>query len=231
MKAIIFDFDGTLTDKNGNVWKDIWKNLGYDTGKESYYSELYLNFIKKEISHQQWCDLTCEAFAKQNLDKRLLNQISDKHKLICGAEQVFKSLKEAGVSLHIVSGCIDYVIERILGENSKYFDSINANNFSFDDKDRLVKIKGTKFDFDGKAKFINEYIEKTNIMPNQICFVGNSDNDEWAYLSGCKTLCVNPDNTSGDNSTVWHRAINTDNLTQILPEIEQMDELNLSMLN
>ena len=31
MKAVIFDFDGTLTEKKGNLWKRIWKELDWDT--------------------------------------------------------------------------------------------------------------------------------------------------------------------------------------------------------
>ena len=34
MKAVIFDFDGTLTERRGNLWKRIWKELGHDIGPE-----------------------------------------------------------------------------------------------------------------------------------------------------------------------------------------------------
>ena len=62
MKAVVFDFDGTLTYKSRNVWKAIWQDLGYDISKESYFAQIYMAFIRKEISHQKWCYLTCEKF-------------------------------------------------------------------------------------------------------------------------------------------------------------------------
>ena len=39
MKAVFFDFDGTLTCKSPNIWKSIWEELGYDTGAGSEYKK------------------------------------------------------------------------------------------------------------------------------------------------------------------------------------------------
>ena len=58
-----------------------------------------------------------------------------------------------------------------------------------------------------------------------IYFIGNSDNDEWAYTTGCKTICINPDKTDGNNVKVWHKTIDKlENLTQILPLITNKEE-------
>ena len=76
-KAIVFDFDGTLTKKNQNIWKMLWETCGYPTDKTSLYAKLYVSHvIKKEITRKQWFDLTCEAFKKKNLDfKDFLNSL------------------------------------------------------------------------------------------------------------------------------------------------------------
>ena len=50
---------------------------------------------------------------------------------------------------------------------------------------------------------------KTNTKPEEIIFVGNGDNDEWAYKSGCKTICINPVNTDSKNRTIWHSEISS----------------------
>lgn len=221
MKTIIFDFDGTLTYKSPNIWKSIWQTLGYDISSNSYFSYLFKQFITKKISHQEWCDLTCEEFTKQNMNEKILYNLSKQIKLINGANETFSFLKQNNFSLHIVSGNIKQVIQNVLGDNIKYFDSINANNLIFDNKSQLIKINGTNYDFKGKADFIEEYKKKTQTSAKDIIFVGNGGNDEWAYLSGCKTICINPDDTDATNKTMWHKVIyNISNLKDILKEID-----------
>lgn len=221
MKAVFFDFDGTLTYKSPNIWKEIWKSCGYDTSKESYFAQLFKRFMRNEISHQQWCDLTCAEFIKAGFNKNILNQLADNIVTIDGFEETLLNLKQKNVSLYIVSGNLVPVIKRVLGQNVKYFDSIKGNEMLFDENGRLTYIKGTNYDFEGKARFINEYKEKTGISANELIFVGNGDNDEWAHLAGCKTICINPDNTDSADSTKWHKVIeNVTNLTQLLPAFD-----------
>ncbi len=220
MKAVFFDFDGTLTTKSPNIWKAIWRTCGYETTKDSYFTELFTKFIKGQISHQKWCDLTCEKFKDKKFDIYKLKDISKQINLIDGLEYFLKELKSQGYSLHIISGNIKQVIHMVLGNNVKYFDSINANKFEFNEKGNLKKIHGTNYDFEGKAKFIDEYKLKTNSRAEDLYFVGNSDNDEWAYKSGCKTICINPENTDINNSNVWHKVRkNVTNINEILPDI------------
>ena len=223
MPAIMFDFDGTLTYKSPNIWKRLWQDLGYNTGTGSYFSCLFIQFMLGKINHKEWCDLSCEEFMKAGLSKKEIRNITKEIKLIDGAEETFKSLKAAGISLHIVSGNFEDVVLEVLGDNAKYFDSINCNKFVYDKDGKVTGIIDTKYDFSGKADFINEYKEKNNISASNICFVGNGDNDEWAYKSGCKTICINPEGTDHTDTTKWNRAIpHCTNLTQILPEVRHL---------
>lgn len=226
MKAVFFDFDGTLTYKSPNIWRKIWNACGYDTSKDSYYAKLYRMFISKQITHQEWCDLTCAEFKKANFKQSLLSDLSSDIKLIEGLEETLEALKSSGYSLHVVSGNIVPVIQVVLGENVKYFDSINANNVYFDENGTINYIKGTNYDFEGKAKFINEFKTLTNSDSGDLTFVGNSSNDEWAHQSGCRTICINPDETDSENTTKWHICKeNVINLTEIL-QYFQLNEKN-----
>jgi len=58
MKAVIFDFDGTLTEKRGNLWKKIWSTLGYEIGEGSYYMRLLNSFLDNKLTHKRWCELS-----------------------------------------------------------------------------------------------------------------------------------------------------------------------------
>ena len=219
MKAVIFDFDGTLTEKKGNLWKRIWKDLGHDIGPDSYYVSLFKRFMSGNITHRQWCKLTLEAFQEKGFTKQKLDEITDDMTLIHGAEDLIKYLHSKGLELHIVSGNIISVIEKVLGPNNRYISAIKANKFLFDKQGNITEIVGTKYDHEGKATYIKELCEKKGYKPSEVLFIGNSMNDEWVYQSGARTLCVNPDDTKSENSTIWNKVIHTDNLMDLEREI------------
>jgi len=219
MKAVIFDFDGTLTEKKGNLWKRIWKELGWDTGPNSYYVSLLKRFMSGNLTYKDWCVLTLEAFKEKGFTKQKLDEITDDMTLIQGAEDLIKYLHDKGLELHIVSGNIISVIEKVLGPNNRYISAIKANEFLFDEQGNITEIVGTKYDHEGKATFVLELCEKKGYKPNEVLFIGNSMNDEWVYKSGARTLCVNPDDTKSENSTIWNKVIHTDNLMDLEREI------------
>jgi len=221
MKAIFFDFDGTLTYKGPNIWQSIWSALGFELGKGSEHQTQLDDFLNKKITYQEWCNKTLACYKQKDMNLNILNDITTTIKLIKGATETFKTLKNKGYELHIISGNIIDVIESVLGDNTKYFSTINANDFVFDENNKLSYIKGTEYDCEGKAKFIQEYIKTTNSNPSELYFIGNGFNDEWAHLSGCNTICINPDEAEHTNTTKWHKVIeNLTDLQQILEFIK-----------
>ncbi len=219
MKAVVFDFDGTLTEKKGNLWKRIWKELGHRVDEDSYYMSLLNKFMNGNLTHKDWCIATLEAFKEKGFTKQKLYEIIKGMSLIQGAEDLIKHLYSQGIELHIVSGNIISVIEKVLGENKQYISNIKANEFVFDENGYITEIVGTKYDHEGKATFILELCERKGYKPSEVLFIGNSINDEWVYKSGARTLCVNPDETKIDNKTIWNKVIYTDNLLDLEKEI------------
>jgi len=221
MKTVVFDFDGTLTVKSSDIWKSIFIELGYDVKDESGdYKMQMKDFFNNKITYQEWCDQTCKSYTDKKFSKQILYKLADKIKLLNGFDKTIKTLVDNNIELHIVSGNFVEVIKYVLGDKAKYFKTINASRMVFDDNDLLTKIVGTEYDFDGKAKFITEYCQKNKVNPSEVCFVGNGDNDEWAYKAGCKTICVNPENTDHTNLKVWNKTLHClKNLEDILPEI------------
>ncbi len=220
-KAVFFDFDGTITKKSPNIWKSMWSLCGFSLAKGEFYSCLFNRFMSGEINHQEWCDITTEKFRAAGLAQSSLEGLASKIELIDGLENTLKVLKQKGYSLHIVSGNVLSVIKYVLQDMTKYFDTINANDITFDSNGLINHIQGTNYDFEGKAKFIQEYKEKTSTPARNLIFVGNGSNDEWAHLSGCKTICIKPDETDYTNNTKWHLVRqNITNLTDILQDID-----------
>lgn len=219
MKAIFFDFDGTLTYTSLNFWKKIWLTLGYDIKPGSFYRDLFVAASNGKMTHQEWCDKCSIKFQEAGLTKEMLKDLSKTIDLMDGLAETMQELKNRGYRLFIVSGNIKLVIDENLGENTKYFDGIYANDFIFNEDGTLDHIVGTKYDNQGKAKLIKLMSEITESPIQDFWFVGNGGNDEWVYTTGCKTLLINPfDTKQHDNKSVWHQQIKkVTNLKQILP--------------
>lgn len=214
MKAVMFDFDGTLS-RDNNAWMEVWKYIG----KLDKDKELYQRFDNGELTYQGWCDEVCKVFKENGVTEEKLPLISKQIKLIDGAKETFSILKKAGYSLNIVSGGIKQLIVGALGENVKYFDHISANRFVFDENGILQNFDLTRFNYQGKADFVTKYCQKYDISPNNVWFVGDSYNDELVYTSGCHTICINPQYkvTKGE---VWNEVIEkATSLKQILPYV------------
>ena len=214
MKTVVFDFDGTLTKKSHEIWTKIWKEL--DALDVDY--KLYKEYANKEIDYNKWCEKIEIEYIKRGFNKNQLFKIAEGIELMDNLEETLKILKNNNYKLYIVSGGIDKVIYSKLGELVSYFDGIYCCKFDFDQKGLLTHIEPTKYDDEGKKWFIDEYCNKYSCDPKNITFVGNGDNDEYVYLSGCKTICINPSkNTNYSNNDIWHNLIkDTTNMLDIL---------------
>lgn len=227
MKTIIFDFDGTITQKGANVWKKLWSNAGFSIGKDSLFAKLYVEFLNGNLSHQAWCDKTCNVLRAGGLTQSDVQKVANALELKDGVKETLELLKSDGFSLHILSGGVKEVIEKVLGDNAKYFDSINANVFEYDENSRISHIEETKYDFEGKLDFVEKMKREQNISEKDIIFVGNGDNDEWVKKSGCNTICITPDLTDHNDKSKWDFGIeNLTDLRQILPIVEDIIEEN-----
>ncbi len=207
--AVIFDFDGTLTksDKTAKTtWESLWISLGYDV---KVCQNLHKQFDDKQIDHEKWCLLTENKFKAKNLNKNTIIQISNNIQLINGIQDTFRKLDERNIKIYIVSGSIMTVIKNVLENLNKYVTEIKANQMMFDEKGYLDRIIGTNYDFEGKADYIFQIAEELKISTQDILFIGNSNNDQYAYKSGAKTLCINPKTADFRNTKIWNHCIET----------------------
>lgn len=223
-KYIIFDFDGTLSINDGVIWQLCWKEFPQEIREKKYNLKFYNLYKNGKIDYDKWMELTCSYFVNSNFKYNNLINVAHQIKLVNGLSEIIHLLKKQGYHLCIVSGGVKQIIEIALGEDKKYFDEIKAHEMYFCPKGNLVSISPTRYDNEGKAKYIEELIRDKNISKENILFVGNSANDEFVHRTGCKTLCVNPDGAHYDNKKVWSDAIvKMNNLNEMLPFIEKMN--------
>lgn len=219
IQAVIFDFDGTLTKtKLRTTWESLWEILGYDVQE---CRTLHRQYDKGNLTHQEWCDKTAEKFIEKKLTRQQVLEFAKQIKLVAGCKKTLQAIKDRNIKLYIVSGSIKEIIENVLGSTHSLFTEIKANEFIFDIQTSILnKIIGTEYDFIGKANYIKCIANRLGIATSDILFIGNSNNDVWAYQSGAKTLCINPTGTNYHDDTIWHDAIvECKNLSEILPFI------------
>lgn len=203
-KVLILDYDGTLThpEVGRTTWEMIWLKLGYTLED---CARLHAQFRQKEIDHQEWCNKTKIAFCERGFTQQTLKEISQEIRLMDGIQEAVSMLHQAGIKVGILSGSIEDVIRYSLGEIAGMFFDISGNRMNFDMQGRLSAIVGTKFDYEGKGKYLEDIIKKMNIRPQDVLYVGNSFNDHWAVKAGVRTLCINAGQTDPFNTKIWHK--------------------------
>ena len=142
------------------------------------------------------------------MTRNTLKEVSCEMPLIDAVIPTLKLIKKNNIRLYIASGSIRDVIEDVIGKDNVYlFEEIKANHMEFNKLGELTRIIGTKYDFQGKAEFVQKIASQLDINPCNILFVGNSNNDQMAYQSGAVTLCVNPHLTDPHDNQKWNNVI------------------------
>ncbi|MEK6325230.1 MAG: HAD family hydrolase [Acidobacteriota bacterium] len=219
-KAVIFDFDGTLTKPRSTrtTWEAIWESVGYNANDCGLLAN---RFLKGDITHSQWCQLTLEKFKLKHLSRDGVISVAAGIELLPDFDECMKEIQRLGVPMYIVSGSIWDVITNVLGDSAEYFRRIEANNFGYKPDNTLGAITGTKFDFEGKGDFVKEIAKELNVSPSDILFVGNDINDEHVKAAGARTLLVNPQLTSPSKQSAWDQYIpRMRSLLEILPYVD-----------
>jgi phosphoserine phosphatase len=220
-KAVVFDFGGTLTKPKTllSTWERMWLSVGYtieDAGK------LHRLFTLKKISHQAWCDRTCEKLRAKQFSREHMRSIISDIEPVDDLKSTLLKLYERGIRLYVVSGSIREIIVSILGEAFTFLTEMKANDLLYDSNGIINEIRGHPFDFEGKAKFIARIVEELKCSPLEVLFVGNSLNDTWASQSGARTLCVNPTHVDFTNTHIWGDYIKEmRSLSEVLPFAER----------
>ena len=137
MKAVIFDFDGTLTKtkKGSNCWYKIWEYID-DLEYDSY---LYNKFKNKEISDTQWFKLIFERYKEKNVQKKYLENIALKIKFLPGTYKTLEQLYKNGIKIFILSGGVRQIIESVLNREKilPFVTSLESYDLIFDKNGKL----------------------------------------------------------------------------------------------
>jgi phosphoserine phosphatase len=221
-RAVVFDFDGTLTAPGSRstrtTWETIWEKAGYDVND---CGVLATQFFSEKINHSQWCQLTLDKFKAKGLSRNDVASAAENINLIDGFEECIDELVEMGIPIYIVSGSIWDVLVIVLDKYMGKFQRIEANHFAYDRNEKLAKITGTRYDFEGKKDFLEEIACELGIKTSDVLFIGNSINDIKVKKSGARTLLVNPHFVNPSDGNHWdHYLPHMDSLIDIMEFVD-----------
>lgn len=207
-KLVIFDFDGTITDEDQNIWKMLWQEVGYDTSINSLYRNLFISHVvKQEITRKDWFDKTRDAFIEKNMTKQTMRNVASKIHLNRQFKDLAQFLIEKDYYIVILSGGITNIIRFVLDDCNDFVPMVVSTRAKFNNEGKFIDFSISDYDFEGKAKFVNILKERFNISSKNIVFVGNGQNDEWVCNTGCYTVCINPNETDSENKKIWKEHI------------------------
>lgn len=205
-KAIVFDFDGTLTKPHrlANSWARVWDRINCNDIDDMLYSQ----FRNGEISYSKWFQLCYDCFKEHGVNKTHFIEIANEIELVDFLEEYFQILNDNGVKIYILSGGVGNIIDIKISPIKKYITSVEADMFLMDENGYLNGAKLSESKIETKSHFVRCLMEKLGIGKDELVFIGNGANDEEVYTTGVKTICINPDsNAHPENTTFWSKTL------------------------
>lgn len=176
MKAIIFDFDGTIADTFPFVFdivNELAPKYGYGHVSREELEELRQLPFKEIVKRYHIGPIT---LLRMTIDAHKANgKRIDKTKVFPGMGEVLESLKKEGYALSIMSSNSKANIVRFLKNNDLgVFDSIYTSLSPF-----------------GKAKKLRKMVQKLHFTPTETVYVGDEVRDiEAARDAGVQVVSV-----------------------------------------
>jgi len=227
-KLIAFDLDGTLLRGEFSFsWELVWNRLGFgDDIPGKLKREYRLNGdtnseAKRFKAYQVWCDKACAEFRKRNLTREQLREMASEVTLTRNCREALTRLREAGLTIAIVSGGINTLLEDVFPDFRRLVDFVFINELKFASSGSLDGVRATPFDFQGKRIALKRLQEVVGCTAAETVFVGDHFNDEHAMLLAGKAIAYPPnDKIAHDASTIQ---IKEDNLLAILPYVMKLE--------
>lgn len=180
-KLVCFDLDGTIIDETIFIWQTLHDALGTDKDERQIAMG---DFFAGKITYSQWAEYDFELWKKAGATKTKVMEALNRLRLMKGARETLEELKKRGLKLAIISGSLDFALEKVLPDYRKYFDQVFINKVIFKGE-ALETIQPTPFDFKRKADALKEICMYEGIDVSECVFVGDHDNDIYvAELAG-----------------------------------------------
>lgn len=185
VKAIIFDFDGTLFTGAQHSWEVIFQEL--DCVKKRQVA--YQKYAHEHANYQQFCDDCVSIFSNMGLTKVKIAQLAKKHcELIPNAIEGLKYLAKQNIKLILFSGGIDSFLETLIPDYNSLFDEVFINKFNFDTNGVISSCTANMWAA-RKSKIIEHIKDKYQYDASNIFYFGDNHCDIYLKETGAKLVC------------------------------------------
>jgi len=213
-RVIGFDLDGTLLRGIDFSWTVVWKHLGFD---EAIYKAEMRDYLKGNITYQQWCDQACKQFQTKGLRRSDFPAIVRDISVTKNLKETLTTLRASGFVLALISGGIDAFIEEKIPEAPDLFDYICINRLRYDELSKVINgVDATPFDFKGKTAALEAICTLHGCSLKEAVYVGEGFNDEDVVNKAGLSIAYPPGETAIDAAS---RCIKEDDLSKILEYI------------
>ena len=181
-KLVCFDVDGTLIDNIEYSWELFHNHFEVDkkrriSARDKYYSG--------EFSYLDWANHDIGMWIEKGATKEEFVKAMKQIKLMKGALETLRELKNRGLKLAIISGSLNIILEHFIPDYKEFFDDIFLSELYFDENGKLVKAKTTEYDMMKKADALKLIAKREGFKLSECVHVGDHNNDvEIAKIAG-----------------------------------------------
>jgi len=169
---VAFDVDGTLVDDTVFVWKTLHDYFETDPAARDMAFDSYM---EGRWTYEQWFEHDMKLLSEAGADRESMLRAIEGMSLMSGALDVLGALKDTGARLAIISGSLDFVIEKF--QLAPYFDAVFLNRIVFDQRGKLASWNATPYDVWDKAAGLREIAARWGIPMSRTAFIGDNFND------------------------------------------------------
>lgn len=190
-RLIVFDVDGTLLDSTKEEWfTHVWKTLDDVFGTKEENRKFETEYYQGRITYPQWVDKIISLYVERGANKEKLYQATEHIKPVEGAMETLLELRKKGKKLAVLSGSLNFVLDRHFPRD--LFSQVEINELYFDERGKITGWKATPYG-DGQQKalgLINICNRRPSTVPSAVMdstasltetvFVGDAGNDIYA---------------------------------------------------
>jgi phosphoserine phosphatase len=217
IRLVCFDLDGTLIDDTIFIWHTLHLHFGTPPEKRKALAE---QFFKGRITYAEWAGREVDEWIARGADRKSLVSAVQGLRLMPGAKETLRALKEKGIKLAVVSGSLSFVLETAFHDYADYFaeDDILINRLVFDSEGRIIDMRFTDYDLERKADGLRHLAAKHGISLEECAFVGDHHNDVHIAMEAGLSIAFNSKSEQLDE--VADHIVQEKDLTCILPLID-----------
>ncbi|MBI4440398.1 HAD family phosphatase [Candidatus Woesearchaeota archaeon] len=173
-KLVCFDVDGTLIDGVEFSWTHLHDYFNVDMKRRENARG---KFFSGKITYLEWALHDIGMWMEKGATKKEFLEAISVFSLMPGARETLTELKKKGVKLAVISGSLDFILEKFIPDYREIFDEVFISKLIFGKDGKIKEVIATQYDQKQKAEALRIVAEKYGFSLKECAFVGDHHND------------------------------------------------------